>query len=198
MLGQQAEVTADDDGSYLRQAFDAIDRGGPRLGRFRRRDSDKGNWTCLASLRAARAQSLNLLRIARSPTGIVHLNGPHNFRRQLTETRSHETCGYFSGEHSMGRLRHQQTRQAHRCVAPLPPAPKPTIALHYPLLPITCQSPSALSWRLRHYQVIWRVPVFPVALVGFDELHACSCLSWRDRTRGPIQRSVQEIQGGAP
>ena len=64
MLGQQAEVTADDDGSYLRQAFDAIDRGGPRLGGFPGCDSDKGNWSCLAGLRAARAQALNLLRIA--------------------------------------------------------------------------------------------------------------------------------------
>ena len=155
MLGQQAEVTADDDGSYLRQAFDAIDRGGPRLGGFPGCDSNEGNWSCLAGLRAARAQALNLLCIARSPTGIVHLNGPRNFRRQLTETRGHEPSGQFSGEHGMRRLRHQQTRQvrfALRRFYPRPGRRGPPLFSSPGNQPITINS---LSWQLGHYQVIW-------------------------------------------
>src|SRR6202167_2501099 len=59
--------------------------------------------------------------------------------------------------------------------------------------PITINS---LSWPLGYYQVIWPVPGFPVGLVGVDELYAAFLTE--SRTRGPIQRSVQEIRGGAP
>src|SRR5580692_3199654 len=47
MLGQQAEMAADDDGSYLRPTFNGIDRGGPGLGNFPRRNGHERNWICL-------------------------------------------------------------------------------------------------------------------------------------------------------
>ena len=56
---------------------------------------------------------MNLLRIARGPTSIVHLDGALDLRRQLAEGCGEQCGGQLSGEHRMGRLRHQKARQAH-------------------------------------------------------------------------------------
>jgi hypothetical protein len=56
---------------------------------------------------------LDLLRIARRPTGIVHLDGALDLRRQLPEGRREQSSGQLSGKHGMGRLRHQKAGQAH-------------------------------------------------------------------------------------
>ena len=47
MLGQQGEMTADDDGSYLRPAFDGINGCRPRLGSFPGRNGHERNWVAL-------------------------------------------------------------------------------------------------------------------------------------------------------
>ncbi len=112
VLGKQAEMPADDDRSWLREGFDGIDRGGPRLDGFLGRDRDKGNRGRVGA-RTSGAQSLNLLRIAGSPTGIVHLNSPLDLRRQRAEGGGQQCRGQLSSEHRVGRLRNQKARQAH-------------------------------------------------------------------------------------
>src|SRR5882757_9304857 len=105
---QQAEVAADNHRSWFGKGFHSVDRSRPRLLYFRGRYRDKGNG--MACLGATGSQPLNLLRVARGPASIVHLNGARDLRRQLAEAS--QPCGDFSREYSMSGLRHQQAGRA--------------------------------------------------------------------------------------
>src|ERR1700733_12601122 len=75
MPGQQAEVAADNHCTWFGECFHRVDRSCPRLLYFPGRNGNEGN--CMACLGTTGSQPLDLLRVARGPTSIVHLNGPH-------------------------------------------------------------------------------------------------------------------------
>jgi len=80
---QQGEMAADNHRSWFGEGFHSVDRSRPRLLYFPGRNGDKGNG--IASLGTAGSQPLNLLRVARGPTGIMHLNGPRDLGGQFAE-----------------------------------------------------------------------------------------------------------------